>query len=308
MPPAANRIPFRRESCGKLPDAPAGEPGGVRLDSPLRAAGRDWAANALPLAVATLATGAAWGVALLAVTALAGLLCFLSAVISTEAFGLGRVAVAVCAFAGMAAWTAAAGAVTGVAALAPAALCLAAARGEPAGHPGRPWRDGFAPRLPARGRRRAALAGASAALFLVGFGVTSVWLLFLAAEAVWGTGPMWSWQPVIHAAGWAAGAAAAGGLWVLFWPLPFVILDRPDLKYLRPAAACLGRLPGRWGGQVAAGTAAGALLLIGALPWGLGLPFAVPLAGLILAHAHDREERSGRDGDDPPPPGSAGAI
>ena len=81
-------------------------------------------------------------------------------------------------------------------------------------------------------------------------------------------------------------ALPAGICWVLFWPLPYVVVTRPDRTLLRPLAECVRLLIAAPGGFLAAGLASGAALAAGVLPWGLGLPVFGPLSGLLTAHAY----------------------
>ena len=111
---------------------------------------------------------------------------------------------------------------------------------------------------------------------------------------------------------WAGGAKGGGGLleasalllfyllpaatmtvaFVLFWPVPFVAVDRPDLRHVRPVLACFTLPAGRWGSHVAVGLAAAGLLFLGWTTLCVGLLFTGPLAGLLLAHGYDRLTRS----------------
>ena len=77
-------------------------------------------------------------------------------------------------------------------------------------------------------------------------------------------------------------------LYALFWPVPYVIVDRPHARGLRPLAACVRLAAAEPGAYAAAGLAAAALLFAAVLPWGALLPVLGPLAGLVTAHAYDR--------------------
>ena len=139
---------------------------------------------------------------------------------------------------------------------------------------------------------------------------------------------------------WAVHDALMGAIWLgslllvppalflLFWPVPFLIHDRPELRHVRPLLAAIKMGSGRWGGHVAVGavafllTAGGPLAiaatsagLIGLTGFGVGfgfgppgvlgllalslplLPFTAPLGGLMLAQAFDRAERARLGGD-----------
>ena len=137
---------------------------------------------------------------------------------------------------------------------------------------------------------------------------------------------------------WAVHDAQMGAVWlgslalvppalfVLFWPVPFLIHDRANLRHVRPLLAAIEMGAGRWGGHVAVGaiafllTAGGPLTiaatsagLLGLTGFGLGfgppellgllalylplLPVTAPLGGLMLAQAFDRAERARVGGD-----------
>jgi len=86
--------------------------------------------------------------------------------------------------------------------------------------------------------------------------------------------------------------AVYGLFFVLFWPVPFYCLDRPDVRHVKPIWRSLTMPSGSWGGHLAVGAAAYGLLLIGALTCGVGLLFTGPLAGLLIAHTYDRFDRA----------------
>ena len=114
----------------------------------------------------------------------------------------------------------------------------------------------------------------------------------------------------------AAGLMVPPVLFTLFWPVPFLIQDRPELRGVRPLLAAPAVGAGAWGGHIAVGLAAfvltvagplailgvavalfgGAALLVAPLPL-----LAAPLGGLMLAHAYDRAERARLDRGSPPP-------
>ena len=84
-------------------------------------------------------------------------------------------------------------------------------------------------------------------------------------------------------------------LWVLFWPLPFLIVDRPDLRHVRPLKACLTLPAGHWGGHLAIGAVTAVLLFLGTLPYFLLWPAVFPIVGLLVTHAYDRYDRAALD-------------
>ena len=87
-----------------------------------------------------------------------------------------------------------------------------------------------------------------------------------------------------------------GVMFLLFWPVPFLCLDRPDVGHVKPLWKAVTLPEGRWGGHLAVGAAAYGLLLAGYLTCGVGLLFTGPLAGLLLAHAYDRYDRAAAGG------------
>ena len=91
--------------------------------------------------------------------------------------------------------------------------------------------------------------------------------------------------------------AVNGLFFLLFWPLPFLCVDRPDLGHVRPLMRSLTLPQGSWGGHLAVGASAYAILLLSSIfTCGIGVLFAGPLAGLMLAHAYDRLDRGAADG------------
>ena len=74
----------------------------------------------------------------------------------------------------------------------------------------------------------------------------------------------------------------------LFWPVPFLAVDRPHLRGLRPVAACFTLPAGRWGAHLSVGLAALGVQFLGWLVVCVGSLFTLPLAGLILAHGYAR--------------------
>ena len=72
----------------------------------------------------------------------------------------------------------------------------------------------------------------------------------------------------------------------LFWPAPFLAVDRPGLRHVRPVLACFTLPAGRWGSHVAVGLAALGLLALGWAAVCAGVLFTAPLAGLMLAHGY----------------------
>ena len=189
-----------------------------------------------------------------------------------------------------------------------AGLHLAAARGQlPRGRTrGEPV--AFSPMWRTRGKRRTLLCVALLAAFGVGLYFAPVAVLFIGLEALSGAPVAWEWEETIFM---GSGVWTVGLLWLLYWPLLFVIADRPDQRHVKPLWFCLTLPRGRWGAHLATGFVGGALLLAGpglALATAvsveeegalfLALPFTcvlVPLAGLILAHAYDRLDRARTD-------------
>ena len=79
---------------------------------------------------------------------------------------------------------------------------------------------------------------------------------------------------------------AAAAAFCLFWPVPFLAIDRPGLRHVRPVFACFTLPAGRWGSHVAVGLAALGLLALGWAAVCAGVLFTAPLAGLVLAHGY----------------------
>ena len=199
-----------------------------------------------------------------------------------------------------------------------AALHLAVARGEVPR--GARFGEGpaFAPLYRARGRRRMLLCFTALAAFIGGLVAAGEQLVDV-FEPLPGV-----WREVGYIAATAVPLAAA---WLLFWPLSFLIADRPDLRYVRPLRACLTLPAGRWGGHLAAGAvglvvmlapalAAGLALLVDFYAWWLildserglfllsllaaaAMTASVPAGTLLLAHAYDRADRAAADGKAP---------
>ena len=158
---------------------------------------------------------------------------------------------------------------------------LRLARREPAGFAGQ-----GPPLWSARGKRR--LLACQAATVPFGFG-----MMWAGVGVVWDAGLT---DILTTALTFAAVATPWLGLWVLFWPTPYLILDRPDLRGVRPLAASLRGLRNDPGGHLAAGAASGLALVAAVTPWGFGLPVFGPLAGLLSAHGFDRLGRAGAFG------------
>ncbi|MFH5803897.1 hypothetical protein [Alienimonas sp. DA493] len=134
-------------------------------------------------------------------------------------------------------------------------------------------------------------------------GVFNVVLSYLPSVALFGIGAAVGGGDAFAAAGliglYLVPFVVGLGTFLLFWPVPFLCLDRPDLGHVRPLAAAV-RLPGgSWGGYLAVGAAAYGLLMVGYLLCGVGLLFTGPLAGLMLAHAYDRFDRADADAHGP---------
>ena len=89
------------------------------------------------------------------------------------------------------------------------------------------------------------------------------------------------------------------GMFVLFWPVPFLCVDRPDVGHVKPIWWALKMPAGSWGGHLAVGAAAFGLLLGGLLLCLVGVLLTAPLAGLLLAHAYDRFDRAETDAHGP---------
>jgi len=148
----------------------------------------------------------------------------------------------------------------------------------------------LAPLWRARGKGRILLCAALIALVGGGIGTAGVLLV----DAV--IGPLARFNgPVprilLEIAIWAAAAIPALVLWTLFWPLPFLIVDRPDLHHVRPLIVCLQLPAGRWGGHVAISLLTAAVFVGSVFAWTFPLPFVGPYLGLLMAHAYDRADR-----------------
>ena len=81
-------------------------------------------------------------------------------------------------------------------------------------------------------------------------------------------------------------------LWTLFWPLPFVIVDRPDLGRLRPLRVCVRLARGGWGGRLAVSFLTAAAVVGCVFAWVLPLALVGPFLLLLMAHRYDREARA----------------
>ena len=178
-----------------------------------------------------------------------------------------------------------------------------------------------------RGRRRTVLCGVIVLLFGAGLAIASSFLADVGLDVTFGRSVQrWYWEGPILV---AAVAVPLLVLWLLFWPLAFLIADRPDLRGVRPLWVCFTLPSGRWGGHLAAGTAGlavafapafavGLVLLGDLLAWGnwwesetvnvlmlLLVPPAflvtLPAGGLLLAHAYDRCDRAETDETGPRP-------
>ena len=167
---------------------------------------------------------------------------------------------------------------------------LAAARGEwdlPKHRGGASW---YSRLFRNRGKRRALACGGLLAFFAVGVGWAGAFLVGTIGWDFFVRGNGW----IASYIDWLVGAAAvfpAAAVWTLFWPLPYLILDRPDLRGLRPLRECWRMAAAGWGGHVAVGLASAALVAVAILPWGLLLPMLAPPAGLLTAHAYLRSVR-----------------
>ena len=198
-------------------------------------------------------------------------------------------------------------------------------RGEPAA---------LSPLWRTRGRRRTAMCGMIVLLFGGGLAIVSSFLADLGLDVTFGRSVQrWYWEGPIYVAAVAVPLLILG---LLFWPLAFLIADRPDLRGVRPLWACLTLPAGRWGGHLAAGTAGLVVALTPALAVGLVLlgdllawwdwwesetvnvlmlllvppAFLVtlPAGGLLLAHAYDRCDRAATDETGPRPLDPGGLI
>ena len=291
------------ELLGGLDDTPGrggGRPTGVTLGAVLRAAGRDWRRRGPLLTGGCLLAALFWCLLFVTQVSLALGAGWAAGVTAGGQESLGAFLV-VYGLAALAAYP-----VNCAVPLGLAGLHLAAVRDElPRG-----GRGGGEPRLAplwrTRGRRRMTLCVTLLALFGTGLGVVNYHLMRAAAELLTGGGAdLWRWEVALD---WTATGLAALLIWVLFWPLPFLIADRPDLRHVRPLRACL-RLPdGAWGGHLAAGAAGLVPLLVTAPVLGLLLPVTAPLTGLILAHAYDRLDRLETDAIGPRPLDPEGVI
>ena len=132
--------------------------------------------------------------------------------------------------------------------------------------------------------------------------------------------------------GLGVGTLLAAGPFLLLWPVPFLIHDRPHLTGFRPIAAAWRLARARGGGFWSAGLAAYACLaatvwftvggpiatarpdalfpaLFGAaICTGIGLPLTAPPTVLLLAHAYDRAERGRADSEGGPPLDAGGSF
>ena len=189
-----------------------------------------------------------------------------------------------------------------------AGLHLAAARGQLPRGRARGEPVAFSPMWRTRGKRRTLLCVALLTAFGVGLHFAPIAAFYLMTETFFSARVGWEWENTVSlgSALWTVGL-----LWLLYWPLLFVIADRPDQRHVKPLWFCLTLPRGRWGAHLATGFVAGALLLAGpglplliAIglekegPLFLALPLTcvlVPLTGLILAHAYDRLERARTD-------------
>ena len=138
-----------------------------------------------------------------------------------------------------------------------------------------------------RGKRRLLACGGTLAFFAAGMGTVGGFAVLFIAEVLLPARPYLTDELTALAA-----ALPTFALWVLFWPVPYLILDRPDLRGLRPLRECPRIAAGGWGGYMAAGVASGVLVAVALAPWGLLLPVFGPAAGLLTAHAYDRMARS----------------
>ena len=124
----------------------------------------------------------------------------------------------------------------------------------------------------------------------------------LTAAGLIGVGPASVFELLWGEFGWSGGAAelayaVALGIgfaawFLLLWPVPFLLADRPDLSSLRPFAAAATLPRGRWGGHVAAGFVAFLLYGPAGAFFGLGVPLVAPVVGRILAVTYDRHTRA----------------
>ena len=303
VPPGAPACGACGELLGNLNDAAGrggGRAAGVTPGAVLRAAGRDWRRRGPLLTGACLLATLFWCLLFVTQVALALGAGWAAGVRAGGDESLGAFIV-VYSLAALAAYP-----INCAVPLGLAGLCLAVVRGElPRG-----GRSGEGPRLAplwqTRGRRRMTLCVTLLALFGTGLGVANYNLMWAAAELLAGGGAdLWRWDVTLD---WTATALAALVVWLLFWPLPFLIADRPDLRHVRPLRACLALPRGAWGGHLAAGAAGLVPLLVTALTLGLLLPVAGPLTGLILAHAYDRLDRLETDARGPRPLDPEGVL
>ncbi|NNJ24657.1 zinc ribbon domain-containing protein [Alienimonas chondri] len=154
----------------------------------------------------------------------------------------------------------------------------------------------FSPLWRPRGRRRMLLCG----LIVLGLlaGQLIAWALLVEAwerefRAVVGS------YDALQTLAFAGFAVPTVVMWTLFWPLPFLIVERPDLRHARPLKACLTLPAGRWGGHVAISLVTAVMLFLATLPWTLLLPIVGPMVGLLLAHAYDRGARVAEEAEEP---------
>ncbi len=114
-----------------------------------------------------------------------------------------------------------------------------------------------------------------------------------------GGGPMNGGNVVLMLSLYLVPTAVFGGAFMLFWPVPFLCLDRPDLGHVKPIWGALTLPSGSWGGHLAIGATAYGLLLAGGMACGIGLLFVGPFVGLMLAHTYDRYDRAELDAHGP---------
>ena len=332
--PGAAACPACGELLGPLSDGVDGaaRPTAGTLGGVFAAAFRDYGRRWGLLTSGTLLAGLFWG--LLFVTQCVA--AYGTAVVTDMAFGFGLDALGF----GFLAYGVAAllnlplngGVIVGL-----AGLFLAVARREVPGGRRRGEAAALSPLWRTRGRRRTVLCGVIVLLFGAGLAIASSFLADVGLEVIFGRSlQRWYWEGPIYV---AAVAVPLLVLWLLFWPLAFLIADRPDLRGVRPLWACL-RLPtGRWGGHLAAGTAglvvmlspapAVGLLFLGDLFawWSLSFVWnadvgetlvyllaapaflvTLPAGGLLLAHAYERCDRAATDESGPRPLDPEGLI
>ena len=132
-------------------------------------------------------------------------------------------------------------------------------------------------------------------LILGFFGMVLIYLPFIGVFAALGFGGGGGGELLIFLLGFTLSQLVMGSLFLLFWPVPFFCIDRPDVGHVRPIWAGIQMPAGAWGGHLAVGAAAYGLLFAGYMLCGVGLLFTGPLAGLLLAHAYDRFDRAETD-------------